>query len=385
MRTLLLLICAWFITEGVPGAEEPVNPDPQGIFDFSDVPKAEEKKAEETAEKQDLLADEALPQDVQRMLNRLSVFEVVENSVLTKRIAPLRAALGENLLALSNKAAGQAKIDYITIAKSIEGLPLEEPMRPEMINLTPISPGGGDLWYRNDKLWNTFLPNGRIVKKDSEGTWRWLNKQHTLILIDFWERDWSYVITLKSPSDTKAALFGTTGSHFKLTRDTPKGETARKPPPDALRLIAETAKLELAAREQTTKEIEGKRTSVSKWLIEKAKESPPDAAVKMLASASALSIPAGTTQLERAERLAGVWRLPDGRKLEFRPDGNLLIDGKSGKATWSWSKIRNWSYPIILLGKQGDPSEAWLGRFSSKDPGILRITTSDRNFDAKRE
>ena len=149
MRTLVLFTCAVLAAGGVFAAEEPVNPDPTGIFDSSElnVPKEEEKKAQEKLEKDDLKAGSALPEPVRRMLDRLTVFEVVEKSVLAKRIQPLRAALKDKLLALSDKAAEQAKADIIGLAKHVEGLAADEELRPENITLSAGHDEGGGVWY----------------------------------------------------------------------------------------------------------------------------------------------------------------------------------------------------------------------------------------------
>jgi hypothetical protein len=63
-------------------ADEPVNPDPGGIFDFSelDVPKEEEE----------LQADAAFPEEVRKMLDRLTVYMMIQDEIIVRRTEPLR-------------------------------------------------------------------------------------------------------------------------------------------------------------------------------------------------------------------------------------------------------------------------------------------------------
>jgi len=385
MRTLVLLTCALITTGRVSGAEEPVNPDEKGIFDFSelDVPKEEEKKAQETLEKDDRKADATLPEAVRRMLDRLTVFEVVEKDVLGKRIAPLRTALKDKLIALSDKAAGQVKVDLIGLAKYVEGLAVEDVLKPESITLTAESGEGAGVWAANGKYWAECRPDGSIGGGWA-GTWRWLNKQRTFLLVEFPEHNHVDLLMLSSPMALEAPGFNNIGHRYRFSRKTAAAGTGRKPAAEGLDAVSGTAEAEMVLRSQANQDIAKRREGVARWLVEQAKAAPPAAAAKVLAEAGNLNPQIKGKPVGDAGRFAGVWLMDNRSKLEFRPDGTVKCS-KPGKATWIPAKVHNRGTAYILFGKPDDPTDIWIARVSNFEAGVLRIYTRDKISSARLE
>lgn len=376
MERALLLTC--FVLAGTSLSQEPANPDPTGIFEDSelDVPKAEEKKARETVAKKELEADAALPDDVRRTLDRLTVFELVENTVLGKRVGAVRATLCEQLLELAH-AAREAKADGVAVAKYVEDLPSEEPLRPEKIAIG-AQPGDDTMIWNDDKgtLWNTLLPNGRIEKISNDGRWKWLNPQRTIFLVDYYGNSIADIVTLKSPGAMEASAFSSNGGRWQVRRSSVSA-AVRKPPPYALGVLAEAARSEAELREHAAREIATRRKSVAAWLEEKAKTAPPAAIGRILDHSRSLTPAGGRKWPSRSERIAGTWNVEDGKKLELRLDGTVVINGQKNKAIWKWAKAKNYTTALVLFGNPDDPSDIWVVRTPSKEPGVLRIATRD--------
>jgi hypothetical protein len=384
MKTLPALLLSTLITLKCGClAADPASPDTDGIFDFPDtvVSKEDKKKAQETAAKDGLLAETSLPEPVRAMLDRLTVFEEIVNTILVRRITPLRAAARESLLALSDKTSGATKLDCVALAKYVEGCPIEKTLDPGSVQLTASDVEKGEQWNRDGKLWNELLPNGSIRRIWAEGRWQWLNKQRTILLIDYYGGNYADLVTLRASgliegwavsNDTKTA-----GWQVKRTA-LPKAEL-RKPAPDGIRILTEAAKAENAARAKASKDIAEHRAAVSAWLVTQAKSAPPENAKKILARATALSAAPGAKLWEKADRIAGVWPMDDGRRFEFRPDGSVAINGQTGKATWVWAKYRNWNTALIRFGKPDDPTECWFARINSKEPGRLYVNSPTKS------
>lgn len=87
----------------------------------------------------------------------------------------------------------------------------------------------------------------------------------------------------------------------------------------------------------------------------------------------------GSSQIERAERMAGVWLMADGRKLELLPDGTVTLNSQPAKATWIRAKERHWNTALIRFGNPDDPADVWMARISSKEPGSLWINSRDKS------
>jgi hypothetical protein len=363
-------------------AADPPSPDIDSIFDFPDaqVTKEEKKRAQETAAKEGLLAESSLPEAVRAMLDRLTVFEEIVNTILVRRVNPLRTAAKDHLLALADKSSGAAKLDCVLLAKYIEGCPIDKTLDPGSVALTATNKEKGEQWNRNGKLWNELLPNGSIRRIWADGRWQWLNKQRTILLIDYFGGNSAELVALRASGLIEGWAFNNESKNgWEVMRtELPKADL-RKPAPDGLRILGETAKAENAARLKASTDIAQRRLAVSTWLVNQAKTAPPEPAKKILARAASLGGAPGTKLWEKADRIAGIWPMDDGRKFEFRLDGQVAIDGKTGKATWVWAKYRNWNTALVRFGKPDDPSECWLVRINTKEPGRLYVHTPTKS------
>jgi hypothetical protein len=293
----------------------------------------------------------------------------------------LRTAAKDGLLALADKSEGAAKLDCVALAKYVEGCPIEKILDPGSVALTATGMDKGEQWNRNGKLWNELLPNGSIRKIWTTGRWQWLNKQRTILLIDYYGGNYADLVTLRASGLIEAWAVSndtrTAGWEVKRTA-LPKAEL-RKPAPDGIRILTEAAKAEQAVRVKAAKEIAERRTAVSAWLVTQAKTAAPDVAKKILVRAASLSAAPGTTLWDKADRLAGTWPIDEGRLFEFRPDGNVAINGQTGKATWVWAKHRNWNTALIRFGKPDDPTECWFARINTKEPGRLYVNSPTKS------
>ncbi|HWB06373.1 MAG TPA: hypothetical protein VG796_25340 [Verrucomicrobiales bacterium] len=374
---ILMTIC------GACLAADSLPADPNDLFDFpdSEATKEEKKKAQETVAKDGLLAEVSLPEPVRAMLDRLTVFEEIENTIVVRHVTPLRTAAKDGLLALADKSEGAAKLDCVALAKYVEGCPIEKILDPGSVALTATGMDKGEQWNRNGKLWNELLPNGSIRKIWTTGRWQWLNKQRTILLIDYYGGNYADLVTLRASGLIEAWAVSndtrTAGWEVKRTA-LPKAEL-RKPAPDGIRILTEAAKAEQAVRVKAAKEIAERRTAVSAWLVTQAKTAAPDVAKKILVRAASLSAAPGTTLWDKADRLAGTWPIDEGRLFEFRPDGNVAINGQTGKATWVWAKHRNWNTALIRFGKPDDPTECWFARINTKEPGRLYVNSPTKS------
>lgn len=364
-------------------AADSLPADPNDLFDFpdSEVTKEEKKKAQETVAKDGLLADASLPEPVRAVLDRLTVFEEIENTIVVRHVTPLRTAAKDRLLALSDKSEGAVKLDCVALAKYVEGCPIEKTLDPGSVALTAAGMDKGEQWNRNGKLWNELLPNGSIRKIWTTGRWQWLNKQRTILLIDYYGGNYADLLTLRASGLIEAWAVSndtrTAGWEVKRTA-LPKAEL-RKPAPDGIRILTEAAKAEQAVRTKAAKEIAERRTAVSAWLVTQAKTAATDISKKILARAASLSTAPGTALWDKADRLAGKWPIDEGRRFEFRPDGNVAINGQTGKATWVWAKHRNWNTALIRFGKPDDPTECWFARINTKEPGRLYVNSPTKS------
>ena len=61
----------------------------------------------------------------------------------------------------------------------------------------------------------------------------------------------------------------------------------------------------------------------------------------------------------------------------MRLDGTVVINGQKNKAVWKWAKAKNYTTAVVLFGNRDDPSDIWVVRTPSKEPGVLRIATRD--------
>jgi hypothetical protein len=77
--------------------------------------------------------------------------------------------------------------------------------------------------------------------------------------------------------------------------------------------------------------------------------------------------------------------MPDGRCLEMKPDGAVLLNGRPAGATWDWCKDANSTTTLIRFGKEADPSDVWIVRRSGGEKGVIRIATRTDYITAKRE
>ncbi len=368
-------------------ADEPVNPDPGGIFDFSelDVPKEEEKKARETIEKEELQADVAYPEEVRNMLDRLTVYLMIQDEIIVRRTEPVRQQLQKSLLGLAEQNGGQVKADCLALATYVEGLPLTEQLRPEAILLPADTNATGDHWFRKDKSWNEFLPDGKIVEKWTPGTWRWVNKQKTILLVDYTQRGHADVVMLSTPAVTEARCFNNQGDHWVVKRKSQPLPPGRKPGTGGLRLVYQSAKEESAIREKAATDTARCRAGVARWLIHQSKSAPRDVSNKILMRAAELQAPPAARLIEWADLMSGLWLVEDGTRFELKPDGQVIFNGQPGKATWQWSKTRTRATALILFGKTGEATGAMFARRSNKEPGVLRVTTLDKALMARRQ
>jgi|GEM_PF-2841388 len=379
-----LLLCAFLFGTAVPSPGQATPALPKGLFDFSDLDvkdKDDEKKAKELAKEQELEAAQSLPEQVRRILDRLTVFELVETSVLGKKLQPMRRVVQDKLIGIADDQPEPAKSACIGLSKQIEEQPLEEAL-PADGAATHASEDV--LWETKGRPWALFHASGYM--NDTAGEWYAVNRRRTIFVADWYGGPHADVLILASPAATEAEVFNVDGSRFRAKRAKASGAPRPAPvlPTVALKLLKESAKSEAALRIASASAVAEKRTKVSRWLVEEAKAAAPAAAKEMLAIAASFNAPKGGKQLERASRLAGVWR--DGTQtLEFRPDGAVLVNGRPGKLTWTWAKARNWGTFLVLTGDPAEPSDIWSVRLSSKDPTTLRITTRDNHRLAKRE
>lgn len=357
-----------------------------GLFDFSqlDVPKEEEKKARDKAEKGEMLAEATLPDEVRRMLDRLTTYEVVVHEISTRRTVTLRKSLKDKLLALSEKGLAAEKADCVALAKIVEELSPEEPLTPESVKLFSGT-AEGERWNVKGKEWNEFLPNGRIEKKWTDGTWHWINRQRTIFLVDYDNGGYSDAVILPSPAAKEAKAFNHNGEPKRLSRDAPSRafSTVKKPGSEALRLLSETSKQEAGLHDTASQDIVARRRGVAQWLLGKAKTATPAASAIILARARELEAAPAPALLDGNSVLAGVWQLDDGKKLEFKPDGSVIMNGQADKAAWQWAKARSRGKALLLWGKPGEATDAWFVRRSTKEPGVLRFTSYDRKFSGR--
>jgi hypothetical protein len=321
---------------------------------------------------------------VQQMLDRLTTYEVVVGEIIARRMAPLRAALKDKLLALSLTGKATAKADCVALAKLIEDFPAQEPLNPPALALPATAASAGDRWNLKGGFWNEFLTNGKIVKLWTDGTWRWMNRQKTILLLDYTQAAHADVMFLPSAGAKTAKVINNFGAREPVVRQNAPAGAGRAPAAEGMRLVMETGTQEAEVRENAAKEIEKRRTGVARWLTEKAKTAAPAVAGKILVHAKALEpSQKGAKHLDGASALAGVWHLQDGRKMEFKPDGTVTLSDRNTPATWQWAKTQARSTALILFGKTGEATEAWLARRATSEPGVLRLTLPDKNLTAR--
>jgi len=205
--------------------------------------------------------------------------------------------------------------------------------------------------------------------------------------VDYLNSNYCDVVFLKSSDALEgwAVSSDTKKTGWQVKRKAPSRGTARKPPLDGMRLVNEAAKAEGALRAASAAEVSKRRIGVANWLTEQAKSAPPAAAMKILTRSNELRAAPGAKQIERAERMAGVWLLADGRKLELLSDGTVTLNGKSSNVTWVWAKERNWNTALIRFGNPEDPADVWMARISSKEPGSLWVNSRDKSSVASRQ
>jgi hypothetical protein len=315
------------------------------------------------------------------MLDRLTVFEVVERDVLAKRIAPLRAALKEKLLALSDGAEGQEKADLVGLAKHVEGLAPDDVLKPETIALAAETGEGPNVWRLNGKFFVECRLDGTI-RSYRAGTWRWLNQQRTFLVVEFPDHNHLDLICLKSPLALEASGFNNKGDRFRFSRKTATAVAARKPAAKALEATAGTVAAENELRSKANKEIAKRREGVARWLVDQAKVAPPAVAMKVLAEAGNLRPQAAGSSAANASPFAGIWTMDDRSKLELRPDGTVRCS-RPGTVTWSLSRNHDRRTAFILFGKPDDPVDVWIARLSAHEPGVLRVYSRDKTASAR--
>jgi hypothetical protein len=74
-----------------------------------------------------------------------------------------------------------------------------------------------------------------------------------------------------------------------------------------------------------------------------------------------------------------------GQLPEVGPDGKVVISGKFGQATWLLSSARNRGTAFILFGSPDDPTDIWVTRISSTEPGVLRTYSKDKATSARMQ
>nr|AIA10872.1 unknown Function [uncultured bacterium] len=388
MKVLLVLTGVFISLVSVP-AQVPLPPEAKGgIFDFDDVPAADQEKAKEEMKKQELEADASLPQNVRDMLDRLTQYQLILEEITQRRVQPLRQALKERLAALVERSSGEEKVSAQTLADYVTALPLSDALNAAAASSEPAAV---DSWVdTKGKHWNTFLSNTRIKRNWTDGRWSWQNRQKTILLVDYWGGSIADVVILASPMATEADVFNSNGERWKIRRNPRPPSSAKKAGGEGLRFIQETAAAEQGQRDKSAAELASRKAAVLKWLGEQAKTATPAVAAKIRSeafsinpAAAAAAAGAGRTRA-KAHYFGGVWAMQDGRRMELKPDGAVTLNGKPAGASWDWCKDRNSTTALIKFGSPDAPSDVWIIRRSSSEDGVIRVATRSSYATAKR-
>ncbi|HWB04950.1 MAG TPA: hypothetical protein VG796_18115 [Verrucomicrobiales bacterium] len=358
--------------------------DGSDFFDFDKVKEEDKKKAEAEMEKQEMAADNALPANVREMLDKFTKYQLIEQEIVEHRVKPLREALTAKLSTLAERSSGAEQTAAKNLSKYVTELPLKKRLRPERAIADPNS---GERWNdANGREWLVLQQDGYIRGGGARGPWRWLNPQRTLLLIDYWGGSVAHVLVLASPGAMEAQAFDSQGEKWKVKRHQAVTAAAKGPSAEGMKLLQESAKTEAVIRDQSEASIAQRRARVTQWLLDQTASLLPADAVKVRNEAASLAAPKGAVRIRsKASLFDGVYAMPDGRRLEMKPDGSVILNGRPAGATWDWCKDANSTTTLIRFGKEADPSDVWIVRRSGGEKGVIRIATRTDYITAKRE
>ncbi len=386
MRTLLLFTCAWFMTERAHGAAEPVNPDPAGIFDFSDldVPKEDEKGKEPSSPHPADDPRNVLPESVRTILDKLERFSSFKRTALMKEIAAARKVAAEILVKNATATDASTRAALLNEAKRVESLPPERPLT-EAAGSSPASSAALAVgsWKKTDKDWiNTLAADGTLAHSPSgiTGHWRWIDEKRGVLVCDYTPKH-PHADLLQIDLKSKAPRAAGLTDHdvvFPLVKIDPAPRPVEKKavPGDP---VTKLAAHETAARKETETLIQSKNTKVAAWLLKQAPSLPAPQARVIVERAAELegkvssgdaSPNSNSALVADKVRFGGVWSWT-GKKLEFA-DGGIIKVNKAGAGKWTWAKSNSKSLIAFVL-EAGDV--AALARPSKSKEGVLHIST----------
>jgi hypothetical protein len=397
---LLLLTFAWLITERIPAAEEPVNPDPKGIFDFSDldVPKEAEKVKEADGPPPVDDSTKEVPESIRTVLGKLDRFASYKRSELMKQTAAARKVAAEILVMNATKTDAETRATLLEEAKRVESLPPERPLIETVASSPARAPAASvamGSWKKTTDGWtNTLAADGSIARSGGErGAWRWVDEKRGVLLFDYTlVKPFVELVQIDLKSKPLKAMVLCEDNYTFPVVKTTATEPARNVPARKENRIDPVIKLaanEVAARKETEKLIQSKNTKVAAWLLQQARSLPATQARVIVERASELegktvssktaANPNGAAGAN-ARRLGGVW-LWGSRSLEFMDGGIVNVNGAKG-GSWLWAKPGSKNLIAFSLEKDDVCGMAWPSR--SKEDLLYLMPMKGKQVEVRR-
>jgi hypothetical protein len=228
-------------------------------------------------------------------------------------------------------------------------------------------------WFQPSGTHYIIERDGKIMSNGKQkGIWNWVDTELGIIALDTYGSEFVDLIQLVPETKDRAETINNHGHSFQLTRkyDSNIDENHYRYP------LAQAAyfetKFHLAHRGKLIKE--QRQAAVTLRALAQTLTGPVAAEVGALVE----KITGGKHgQREKAERVAGKWKSPDGRVWEFRSDGQLYRNNERIEGRWAWAKVANWN-TILVRTTTGEPGsdkvmEVFFARVAAQDPKILRV------------
>ena len=389
----LLAVLAFILSPALlaESGEDKEMKDAAGIFDFSDldVPPDPALPAKTTAPP---APNDPLPASVREVLQKWDRFQASKESARRTQVKAMRQVASEILFKRAAAADAAARPALMEEAKRLAALDAGESIA------APAAPAVGQSlvgsWAVKDGMsaWH-YTEEGRMLTGKDEVPWSWMDEKNGVALA-IWGRQYPNLIWQKGDRYESIDLYFPPAQRTRV-KSPARSATATAAAAPVLTKLAADEKDLILSRDKLFAE---KRTRIAAFLRAQVKDAKgpavaaimeKSAAMDAAAPASTAPVPAavGRVKIHGADRIAGKWEWPGGKKATLAPDGTATVEGL-GAGFWRAGNDAAWAVAIVLRDKFGRvtaPNQLLLGKFSESKPSVVHLRDlSGKKFDVQK-